>query len=252
MKNSIKFFLAALVLVAAASCGETKRSSSNFVQVTNFDMDDYSIEQYFVNNLMYAPLLSWDGVCQYNSSADELNKGYRGGFVLSVRKGTEDMPDELALKTSADPYGGSNGSNGYMVFTQTSSMPEADITYDLSSFFTASTASYGCDVCNTLYNKRMQEQGLISSGDYLKVKAEFYKGKTLVGSLEKYLINYKTVEEPVMENEWVGWNMTKGSDGNNVTVTNFDSVKFTIETSGAHIDPSFCVDNYCVNLNVEY
>ena len=64
MKNSINLFLAALVLVAAASCGETKRSTSDFVQVTNFDMDEYSIEQYFVNNLMYAPFLSWDGVCQ--------------------------------------------------------------------------------------------------------------------------------------------------------------------------------------------
>lgn len=252
MKNSINLFLAALVLVAAASCGETKRSTSDFVQVTNFDMDEYSIEQYFVNNLMYAPFLSWDGVCQYNSSADELNRGYRGGFVLSVRKGAEDMPDELAMKTSADPYGGSNGSNGYMVFTQTSSMPESDISYDLSSFYTAATSSYGFDVCNTLYNKRLQEQGLISSGDYLKVKAEFYKGKTLVGSLEKYLINYKSVDEPVMENEWVGWNMTSGNENTNITVSNFDSVKFIVETSGAHIDPSFCMDNYCTRFNVEY
>ena len=252
MKNLIKLSLVAMVAMATVSCKETQRSSATFVQVTSFEMDEHSVETYYHDGILYAPLLSWDDVCYYNSSSDDINTGFRGGFRVSIRKANDDTSEEFSKVTAADPVGGANGSQCYMVFKQTSSMPETSIDYNLTSFYTASLSSYGCDVCNTLYNKRLGEDGLIGPGDYLKVKIEFYKGTALLGSIEKYLIDYATVTEPKMENEWVGWEMSGGSDSSNTKFSGFDAVKITVETSGENIDPSFCVDNYCVQMAVEY
>ena len=251
MRISFKLSLAALIVLAAVSCKEPQRSTASFVQVTSFEMDEISVETYYHDGILFAPLLTWDDVCYYNSSSDDLNTGFHGGFKVSVRKADDDTSEELAMVTAADPVGGANGSKGYRVFKQTSSMPETSIDYRLTGFYTAAVSSYGCDVCNTLYNKRLGEEGLISPGDYLKVKIEFYKGTALLGSVEKYLIDYTTVTEPKMENEWVGWKMTSDT-GNSSAVSGFDAAKITVESSGAHIDPSFCLDNYCVHMNVEY
>ena len=252
MRNSIKLLVAAMVVIAAVSCKETRRSSSSFVQVTPFDMSDYSIESYFVDDIMFASRLSWDDVCFYNAVAEDVNKGFEGGFLVSVRKAKDDLTSDQSMLTSADPNGGANGSNGYAVFKQTSRMPDPSITYNLTNLYSAMLSSYGCDVCNTLYNKRIQEEGLISPGDYLKVIFEFYNGAALVGSIEKYLIDYVSGAELKMENEWVGWSMTSGNNNTTSTISNFDSVKIKVETSGKDIDPAFCVDNYCVHMDVEY
>ena len=250
MKNSIRIAFVALVVLAAVSCDNPQRSSATFVQVASFDMDDYSIENYFHDGIMFSPTLTWDDVCYFNSLALDLNSGFLGGFRVSVRKANDEDTAEQAKVTSADPSGGANGSNGYMVFSQTPTMPDYSMAYNLSGFYSATLSSYGCDICNTLYNKRLGEEGLISPGDYLKVKIDFYIGAILIGSLEKYLIDYATVTEPKMENEWVGWTMSSesGSSG----VSGFDAVKITVESSGANIDPAFCMDNYCVNMSVEY
>ncbi|MBR1927690.1 MAG: hypothetical protein IJ840_08110 [Bacteroidales bacterium] len=250
MKNFIRFAFAALVALAAVSCDKPQRSTATFVQVTSFNMDDYSIENYFHDGIMFSPTLTWDDVSYYNSLASDLNTGFLGGFRVSVRKASDEATTEQAKVTSADPLGGSQGSNGYMVFTQFPVMPDFSIAYDLSGFYTAALSSYGCDICNTLYNKRLGDEGLISPGDYLKVKAEFYRGTALIGSIEKYLIDYATVTELKMENEWTGWTMA-GESGNSA-LSGFDSVKLIVESSGDGIDPAFCLDNYCVHMSVEY
>ncbi|MBR5175006.1 MAG: DUF4465 domain-containing protein [Bacteroidales bacterium] len=252
MKNSIKLTLIAMVVLAAVSCKEPQRSSANVVQVTSFDMDEYSIEAYFQDGILFAPMLSWDDVCFYYSSSDDVNKGFRGGFRVSVLNANDDTSEEQALITSADPAGGAEGSRGYAVFSQTYSMPESSITYKLTSFYSAIVTAYGCEVCNTLYNKRLADEGKILEGDYLKVKAEFFNGTTLLGSLEKYLIDYVSGAELKMDNEWTAWNMVTDSGTTGSSFSGFDSVLITVESSGSRIDPAFCLDNYSIRLSVEY
>lgn len=254
MRSFIKFFLAVVIASFIVACSEPQRSSANFVEASSFDMSDYSIETYCQDGFMFAPSLSWDNVCYFCSSSEDMNKDFRGGFILSTHKGTEDTPEERSFVISADQQGGLMASVGYLVFRQTASMPDRSITFDLSSFFSASIYSYGCYVCNTLYNKRLEDAGLLSDGDYLKVTAEFYKGSSLVGTKEKYLIKYTSGEDSVMENEWVAWNMgsEKTGDTSSAVLSNFDSIQFKVETSGSKIDPSFCLDSFCVQLDVVY
>ena len=235
MRSFIRFSLAVVIASFIVACSEPQRSSANFVEASSFDMSDYSIETYCQDGFMFAPSLSWDNVCYFCSSSEDMNKDFRGGFILSTHKGTEDTPEERSFVISADQQGGLMASVGYLVFS-------------------ASIYSYGCYVCNTLYNKRLEDAGLLSDGDYLKVTAEFYKGSSLVGTKEKYLIKYTSGEDSVMENEWVAWNMgsEKTGDTSSAVLSNFDSIQFKIETSGSKIDPSFCLDSFCVQLDVVY
>ena len=252
MRISFKLSLAALIVLAAVSCKEPQRSTANFVEVTPFDMDEYSIEVYFQDGILFAPMLSWDELSFYYSSSDEVNKGFRGGFRVSVLKANDESSEEQAMVTSADPAGGSEGTKGYAVFSQTSSMPEYSIKYSLSNYYSATVTAYGCNVCNTLYNKRMADEGKISPGDYLKVKAEFFNGKTFIGSIDKYLIDYVSGAELKMENECTGWAMVTDSGTAGSSFSGFDAVLITVETSGSYIDPAFCLDNYSVRMNDEY
>ena len=185
MKNSIKFALSALMLVALASCKEPQRSSASYNQSVSFEMAEYYMDEYFVDGLMYTPFLSWDDVAYFCSSSEETNKGYLGGFKLSNRTGGEEDSDELATFTSAGESAGVGGSSCYLAYCKTTSMPEYDIQYSFGSFYSASTGIIGCYIDNSLYNTRLKDEGKLSQGDWLKVTIEFYNNGTPAGSLSK-------------------------------------------------------------------
>ena len=87
----------------------------------------------------------------------------------------------------------------------------------------------------------------------MKVTVEFYKAGNLVGSAEKYLIDYYTTRQLVMVNEWDVWDIQKElKDAGNATIGSFDGVRFRLQASGSEIKPCFCLDNYLIRLDVEY
>ena len=253
MKKIPIIVLALAILFAGVSCikEQDHRSSAKFTQITSFNMTDYEVSENFIDGLAFSPYLCWDEVAYYKCKADAVNQGYHGGFILSVRTASEDLDDEKALFTAADPKGGVGEIQGYVVFNQTDAMPDYDIEYVLDNFYSASTAVAGCAICNTLYHKRLKEKGEIVKGDYLKVTAEFYDGSNLVGSLEKYLIDYRGDELKMFE-EWGEWNMNNDATLGNISIGSFKAVKFKVTTSGPHIKPVFCIDNYGTVYDVVY
>ncbi|MBQ6253892.1 MAG: DUF4465 domain-containing protein [Bacteroidales bacterium] len=252
MNYSTRLFLLVATLVAVISCDQKGKSTSSYNICTTFDLTDSEISQYCADGLLVSPSFSWDDVCYYMSLADAMNSGYHGGFLLSTRVATNDATDEMAKFTSCTTTGGVLGSSGYMVYNQTTASPSRDIEYKLTGYSSATTGVVCAAVTNTLYNKRLKDNNLIAKGDYLKVIAEFYNGNTLVEKLEKYLIDYSTVTELKMSEDWDIWNMEEDAGNQNKSITGFDGVKFTIECSGEHIVPAFCIDNYTVFLKVEY
>lgn len=252
MKKISWIFILLASFAAVVSCNKEGRSSASMTLTTPFDLTDYEIKEYCVDGLLVSPSFCWDEVCDYKSLADGMNSGYHGGFVLSTRVATSAATDDVAKFTSCTTTGGVLGSSGYMVYNQTSTMPTKDIEYLLSGFHSASTEVVSCAITNNLYNKRLKDNNLIVKGDYLKVVAEFLKGGSVVDKLEKYLIDFATVTELKMTEDWDIWDMSKDAENQNKKITGFDAVKFKVECSGEHISPAFCVDNYSVYLSVEY
>ena len=249
MKNFIRFLVVAVFVASMSSCVQPQRSSATFSLGTSFELPESDIATYSRDSMMYAPFLSWDQVMVFKSQADDSNTGYQGGFILSVKKGCEDDSETQAIFCSADPGAGAADSNCYLAFRQTWTMPDFDITFDFSSYLTATSSVVGCYVCNSEYTKRLAQEGVFHDGDYLKVVMDFYKGVQLLGSLEKYLVDYSAGKDPVLVNEWEIWDMAKQADG---SITSFDAIKIRVLTSRPEIEPCFCLDSFVVQLSVEY
>ncbi|MBQ6254129.1 MAG: DUF4465 domain-containing protein [Bacteroidales bacterium] len=254
MKNSIKILLLSSAMIIAGSCNKFsgERSNASFDVDTSFELTDTEIEKYLTDGLMFGPSFTFDQVIYFMSGYEASVSGYTGGFLLSNR--TEDDPgsdSNLASYTTACPDGGALTSRCYMVYRQTSTTPEFDIKYDFTSYYSGNAQIVGCYICNTLYNKRLGEDGDIKSGDFLKVTFEFYNHSTLLGSVEKYLVDY-TGSELIMVNDWEPWDMNKQMEDEGGTPENTDAVKIKVTCSGASLKPEFCMDSFVSRVNVVY
>ncbi|MBP3270399.1 MAG: hypothetical protein J6L98_06935 [Bacteroidales bacterium] len=251
MKNSTKLLSIAAILFSMVSCMEKERATATFTQGSSFEVNDVNFQNYIIDSLMFTPTISFDDLIFFNSSCDETNKGYKGGFKLSTLKGGVNTSDEMAIYASADRVAGVGGSLNYMAFNQTSSMPDYDVTFYLDNFYRADVSMYGCAICNTLYNKRLAEQDKIAPGDYLKVVFEFYYNDALAGKVDKYLIDYRS-SPLVMLNEWTEWDIAKQIADDNIIIGSFTDVKIRFEKSGQYIMPNVCVDNFIAQFSVTY
>lgn len=251
MKISTKLSLALAVALSLSSCFKDQPSSATFNQNVSFEMNEVAFEQYFRDSLMYTHTFSLDDVVFFNTACDNLNKGFIGGFKISALYGGPGTSDDLALYASADPGQGASGSNFYMTFNQAPMMSGYDIEYKLTGYKSAETMILGCCVCNTLYNSRLADEGLIESGDYLKVTFEFFKNDTSLGSISKYLIDYSG-SELKMINNWTEWDMASELAKENTTIGSFDKTKIRFEIQGTYIEPCFCFDDYLIHLSVVY
>lgn len=251
MKISTKLSLALAVVLSMTSCFKHERSSASVNQNVNFEMNELAYEKYFQDSLMYTTKFSLDDVIVFNTACDNLNRGFIGGFKVSTLFGGKETSDEMARYASADPRQGMSGSMFYMTFNQAPFMSGYDIEYILDNYYSAETQILGCCVCNTLYNSRLAEQGLIEPGDYLKVTFEFFNGDTSVGSISKYLIDY-TGAELKMINEWKEWDMAGELQAEKAYIASFDKTKIRFEIQGSFIEPCFCFDDYLVHISVTY
>ncbi|MBR7003597.1 MAG: DUF4465 domain-containing protein [Bacteroidales bacterium] len=252
MKNSFKIVMVVAAVALVTSCMETKRATSTFSLGTTFEMTDYEIEKNVVDSIMFSPMFSWENVTYFHAMASGHNLGYQGGFVFSTKKGKVDDSEDMRVFSSADPGAGALCSLCYLAYNKTPNMPKYDIEYDFSGYYSAISSILGFYVCNSLYTKMLNDNGEINPGDYLKLKVNFYKADNLVGSVEKYLVDYYTSNILKMVNEWEAWDIGKELSESNKSIGSFDAIKFEVETSGGNLRPCFCLDNFIIQLSVEY
>lgn len=247
MKNLTRILFVVLAVMALYSCEDYKRSSASYYLGVTFETS--SMTPGLVDSVVYSPLLSWDQIVYFKAEAKDVNVGYEGGFVLSSKKGSPNDTDDMARFVSADPGAGAEKSSGYVGFYKGDKMPDYDVVLDLRGYYTATSSIVGCYLCNSELTKRFSETVGFEPGDYLRVVFDFYKSDLLVGTLEKYLVDYSGTELK-MVNEWEAWDMTETET--KVKIPTYDSIKINVETSRPEIVPCFCMDDFITYLSVEY
>ena len=251
MKTLSKLLLSVAVILPLTSCMDRERSTATFTQGVSFETNDVTFDDLFKDGLMFTPTISFDDLIFFLTSCDETNVGFKGGFKISKVKGDSNTSDEMALYTSADSNAGVGGSLNYVAFNRTSSMVDSDIQFYLDKFYRADTQMIGCAICNTLYNKRLAEKGLISPGDYLKVVFEFYNNGALTGKIDKYLIDYRNSDLEML-NSWTEWDIQKQITSDNIIINSFSDIKITFDVKGENIKPNACFDNIIAQFSVTY
>ena len=252
MKNLSRIVLFVTLTFMAASCiDKNQRSTSTFALATTFEMTERDIPEYVVDSMMFSPDFSWEQITFFHSRSQALNVGYEGGFKFNTKQGGDQDTEEQSYFTSAGPSHGHEGSLCYLGYLQTYSMPDYDITFDYSQYYSCHANILGCYVNNSEYTMRLYESGQIQPGDFLKVTIEFFNDDKPVGSMDTYLVDYIGRELEIVE-DWEPWDMGKQIEEDKLTVGNFNAVKFHVETSGGLLKPCFCLDNFIVQLSVEF
>mgnify|MGYP006873146683 FL=1 len=185
MRYLTRLFLVTAVLTIFASCVEQNDSSATFTQGVSFEMSDHDFSQYFTDSLMFVKTFSLDQLIYFNASCDGSNEGFKGGSKISALKGGKDTPEDLSVFASADEGAGYSSSLYYLAFLQTAHMPDSDISLELAQYKQAESKIIGFVLCNSLYNSRLVEQGLVAPGDYLRLKVELYRSGSLVSGLHR-------------------------------------------------------------------
>lgn len=254
MKNSIKVVFLAIALASVVSCVENKPSYATFSVGSSFELLENEWDTYMVDSVMYSPQYSWEEVICYYTQCSNLNVGYEGGFKLSAKFGVDDIHDPNSYYTSAGPSAGAAQSACYLAYLQTGSMPRMDVTLNMSSYSKADSQIIGFYINNTAYTEKLYRAGELHSGDFLKVTVSFFNNGTFVGSASKYLVNGigKLDDSIDVVTDWDPWDISKEGEDQGYTIGTFDSVKFEVQTSGGKLMPCFCLDNFLVQLSVEY
>ncbi len=249
MKNSIKLFSLAAIVVAAVSC-ESKPSTMSYTLTGNFSFVlDYPTEYPTVDSLYYNKYIMLDSYSALCTSCDDVNSGFSGGWKISAKKGGADDTDELLKFTSAGKYAGYTApksgfaNKAYAVYSQSLSSGY-DIVFKYKDYFSKSTCNVlGFYINNTKYTEKLADEGKIADGEYLKVTATFYKNDLPVCTEEFDLVDYTGAEHKIVK-DWTAWDM-KDAVGHDV-----DAVKFSV--SSTTLLPYFCLDILVASVAVEY
>lgn len=251
MKNSIKFFTLAAILLAAVSC-ENKPSTMSYTLAGQFGyVADYPTEYPVMDSLYYNKYIPLDNYSALCTSCEDLNSGFIGGWKVSLKKGGVEDPYDLQVFTSAGKHAGltSEASEGlsnkaYAVYSP--SLSTYDIVFNYKNFFTKSSCMVqGFYINNTKYVEVLADEGRISDGDYLKVTASFYKDDIKVCDEEFYLVDYTGAEKKIVK-DWTPWDMKTAK------TFEVDAVKFSVETSNLILPSAFCLDFLIASISIEY
>lgn len=250
MKNSIKLFILAAVLLAAVSC-ENKPSTVSYTLAGQFDyVSEYPQEFPVVDSLYYNKYIMLDNYSALCTSCDDVNSGFNGGWKVSLKKGSMTDPYELQVFSSAGKYAGlyssesRQGHKSYVVYAP--SMSTYDVVFKYKDAFTKSTCYVsGLWINNTKYVERLAEEGLIADGDYLKVTAAFFKNDLQVCTEEFDLVDYTGAEHKIVK-DWTAWEMKVAKS------YDVDAIKFTVSTNSNSLPQYFCMDFLIASISVEY
>jgi len=249
MKNSIKLFILAAIIIVAASC-ENKPSTMSYTLTGNFSYVLDLPEAYpTVDSLYYNKYIMLDNYSALCTSCNDVNSGFSGGWKVSAKKGGAEDTDELLIFTSAGKYAGyTEPKTGFANKTYAVFFPSMSSGYDIvfkyKDYFTKSTCNVlGFYINNTKYTEKLAEEGKIADGDYFKVTATFFKNDLPVCTEEFYLVDYTGAEHKIVK-DWTAWDM-KTAKGYDV-----DAVKFSV--SSTTLLPTFCLDILLASVAVEY
>lgn len=250
MKNSIKLLVLAVISIAAISC-ENKPSTMSYTLAGQFDyVSEFPQDYPVVDSLYYNKYIMMDNFSALCTSCDDVNSGFTGGWKVSLKKGSMTDPYDLQVFSSAGKYAGvhsseSNvGNKSYAVYAPSGAT--YDIVFKYKDSFTKSTCYVsGFWINNTKYVEKLADEGLITDGDFLKVKADFFKNDIQVCSEEFTLVDYTGAEHKIVK-DWTVWEMKEASK------FDVDAIKFSVSTASGTIPPYFCLDFLVANISVEY
>ena len=245
MKNSIKLFSLAAIIIAAVSC-ESKPSTMSYTLTGNFSFVlDYPTQYPTVDSLYYNKYIMLDSYSALCTSCDDVNSGFNGGWKVSAKKGGAD--DTLKF-TSAGKYAGYTepksgfADKAYAVYSQ--SLSGYDIMFKYKDYFSKSTCRVlGFYINNTKYIEKLADEGKIADGEYLKVTATFFKNNLPVCTEEFDLVDCTGAERKIVK-DWTAWNMKTAMD------YDVDAVKFSV--SSVTLPQYFCLDILVASVAVEY
>lgn len=250
MKNSIKLFTLAAILIAAASC-ENKPSTMSYTLAGQFDyVSEYPKEFPAIDSVYYNKYIMLDKYSALRTECDDVNSGFNGGWRVSLKKGSFEEPANLQLLSSAGKYAGvydsdsRQGHKSYAVYCPSAST--YDIEFKYKDYFSKSTCYVtGFWINNTKYVEKLADEGQIPEGGLIKVVANFYKNDVKVCEEEYTLLDFTGLEHKLLR-DWTAWEMK--------TAKNFDvdAVKFSVTTSSADLPPYFCLDFLIASVSVEY
>ncbi len=249
MKNSIKIFISAVILLAAVSC-EEKPSTMSYTLTGKFSyVLDSPTEYPFVDSLYYNKYIMLDNYSALCTTCSDLNSGFNGGWKVSMKKGGTGDTDDLLMFTSAGANAGYTDSKSgfankaYAVYSPSLSS-SYDVVFNYKNYFSKSTCNVlGFYINNTKYVEKLADNGEIADGEYLKVTATFFKNDLPVCTEEFDLVDYKSSEHKIVK-DWTAWDMKKAVD------FDVDAVKFSV--SSATLPASFCLDIFIAAVSVEY
>lgn len=250
MKNSIKLFTLAAILLAAVSC-ENKPSTVSYTLAGQFDyVSEYPQEFPVVDSLYYNKHIMLDNYSALCTNCDDVNSGFVGGWKVSLKKGSMTDSYDLQVFSSAGKYAGlyssesRQGHKSYAVYAP--SMSTYDIVFKYKDAFTKSSCYVsGLWINNTKYVEKLAEEGLIADGDYLKVKAMFFKNDIQVCTEEFDLVDYTGAEHKIVK-DWTAWEMKEAKN------FDVDAIKFDVSTNSASLPQYFCMDFLIASISVEY
>lgn len=254
MNKLVKVLFVALAVSLLSSCirfNVEDSATATYQLSSTFELNEDEYNTSFVDSLVFLPKFYWEEVAYIASLSSDLNVGYLGGFKVSIKKGSPADTDELATFTSAGTAQGALGSKAYAAFYDTGFTPDYDIAFDLNYFSKATNTVVNCMVNNTEFTARLADAGEIEAGDILLVKAEFYDEGTLVGSSEKFLVDFRDGNKKVVKG-WEVWDMEADLKGSESTAPHFNQVRFRVSVSGNKLRPCFCMDNFTTILDVVY
>lgn len=240
MRSYILAACSAAMLVLATSCLGDGENKSDYVLQANFDyLADYT-EQFNADSVYFAEKILTDNYSWVN--ADYSNSIYSGGFCVSMKKDSLNSDGSISAYCAAGPRdkAGAQSSMCYAVYTLGSSQYDWQI--NLSYFTVSSCVPSGFYINNLSMTLKAIETTPLQVGDYLTVTVTGYYNDVSVGSQDVDLVR-KTEENTTVIKDWTQVELT---------MTDVDALKFTIDTNRSDFPLGFCLDDLYFTVHVEY
>jgi len=247
MNKSILWVAACLLL---ASCGlDDHTSNTKYTIYGTFDnVSNSQYASYFKKDSTYAQsFFGIDETCYLTSSIDKTTEEFQGGFKLSLKRGKLDADGAVTPFASAGQGGGQNGSSAYTVWYQNpdaSKMPEYAIGFNFPGNASVLCSLLGICVVNSAAVEEFYNSGQAQEGDFLKIVATGYVNDSARESLEYYLLDLRDGKSEIVT-QWKAWDWSG-------IKSNVNAVKLQLVSSRPEVPPYFCMDTFCVRVEIQY
>ena len=239
MKKIVFFLMAA---VAAVSCAEGTYSTE-YVLCSTFEYSNIDYDAVFGSDSTFFDDqnkvgIGWGDIA-FQHKVSESDAQFKGGFMLSYLKasGMDEKPEDFVSNRYrvAGPVVKGAEKNVYVVFCQSSEMPEHDVTFMQTTYGTF-TASH-CFVNNTEAVYQAVKKNF-KEGDELKLIATGYKAGQVTATAE-----IKLAADTVMYN-WTLFDLKK--------LESVEHIDFSLVSTNPAVPTDFCLDELQGKVAIAY